>query len=726
MFSIQEFSDAGLPLALGRLYTYTTGTTTQKTAYTDPAGLVPHTYTSDGLGGQYIGLNSRGELPAPLYLLADSGYDLALKRADGSSVWTRRADGVASASAGFFTQAGSGGVSRTAQTKMRERWSLEDDGALGDGSTDDRASIQSVLNDLSSAGGGICYGVPGKTYVCKKKAGVTKSVGSVTRSYGLEIPSNVVIDLQGATIKAEAAVDYVLISNPASGTGTANNTSLGIINGTIDYNQASISGAAQGVAFYGVRKLQLDKLEIKNGYNIALDLEACDQGSVGRVTFTSCTGAAFYMGGATASGGAACDKMEVGTIVAYNTADHPTNSGLPGNPCLINATSSQFGSIAAFSSDAGIKVTAGNNLQFGKILYDTGNKQNSGFKIQGASETQMIERVTVGEVLSKDCPGVGLFSVWCRNVQIGSYIGKGNVSLGLDVDASISGEVKISNFESIDCGRIALELTTTSGNNFNRSPTCTIDNLKVLNPWSVATSATAQALAVTNGTLSIGLLDIADTRSTPKLVRYFSSSGTKENAITVDECRLRGPSSNPDFVVTGMLNAFVGKPDISALTFPAATLTLGSSALGTGVAVSSTAAPFLSTDVGKLIVAQDGRGVSEITAFTDTSNVTVSNRIAWAGGTSIASASWYIDRATGGRGTFAPAGAATSTTATDAGFVNTTSRGQPLIQVIPTNAAARTLGVPVFDTFATGSVTFKHAAAAGTETYQYRVLGWTN
>jgi hypothetical protein len=96
-FNVQELSDTGAPLSGGRLYTFSYGTTTQKTAYTDAAGTIPHTYTSDGAGGQYIALNSRGELPAPLYLGSGS-YDLALKRSDGSSVWTRRADGLASGS----------------------------------------------------------------------------------------------------------------------------------------------------------------------------------------------------------------------------------------------------------------------------------------------------------------------------------------------------------------------------------------------------------------------------------------------------------------------------------------------------------------------------------------------------------------------------------------------------------------------------------------------------
>src|SRR3954463_16559648 len=98
VFSPQEFTDAGV-LGIGlRLYTYVTGTTTFKAAYTDLAGTISHTYTSDGIGGSYIALNARGELPASLFL-ASGAYDLALKRADGSTVWTRYAQGGSDASA---------------------------------------------------------------------------------------------------------------------------------------------------------------------------------------------------------------------------------------------------------------------------------------------------------------------------------------------------------------------------------------------------------------------------------------------------------------------------------------------------------------------------------------------------------------------------------------------------------------------------------------------------
>lgn len=107
LFNVQEFTDGGTPLVGGRLYTYNFGTTTLKVAFTDPEGTVPQTYTADGLGGQYIALNARGELPSPLYL-AVGPYDIALRRADGSTVWTRRADPTGDSKVALAAPSGAG------------------------------------------------------------------------------------------------------------------------------------------------------------------------------------------------------------------------------------------------------------------------------------------------------------------------------------------------------------------------------------------------------------------------------------------------------------------------------------------------------------------------------------------------------------------------------------------------------------------------------------------
>jgi hypothetical protein len=89
VFNAQFFTSTG-DLASGyRLYTYAPGTTTHQTIYTDAAAAVAHTYVSDGSGGQYIAINSRGEIAAPPFISAST--DFCLKTAAGATVWTRRA-----------------------------------------------------------------------------------------------------------------------------------------------------------------------------------------------------------------------------------------------------------------------------------------------------------------------------------------------------------------------------------------------------------------------------------------------------------------------------------------------------------------------------------------------------------------------------------------------------------------------------------------------------------
>lgn len=233
-FNLQEFSDAGLLLLGGRLYTYAYGTTAQKTAYTDPAGAVPHTYTADGTGGQYIALNARGELPAPLYF-APGAYDIALKRADGSTVWTRRADPTGDLTATLRTdlaaspgtgllgwiQTGIGAMLRSAQDKLRERVSVFDymtavqitdaQGTTSTGS-DHTAAIQAAINALNQANkGGILFFPRGRYrttamltmpwtgsgIIFQGEGGVDQSVDGVSTIYGNHT-QDAILSLQGS------------------------------------------------------------------------------------------------------------------------------------------------------------------------------------------------------------------------------------------------------------------------------------------------------------------------------------------------------------------------------------------------------------------------------------------------------------------------------------------------------------------------------------------------
>lgn len=158
-----------------RLYTYAPNTTTHKVVWTDAAASVSHTYTDDGAGGNYLALNARGELPAPLFLTT-GGYDLTLKTTAGATVWTRRAVGMDDSAATLDTAlraalaskasaavgAGLAGFDPTLNYAAGTigatfiEWNPKDFPwfAKFDGTTDDTAALQACWTAIRAAGGG--------------------------------------------------------------------------------------------------------------------------------------------------------------------------------------------------------------------------------------------------------------------------------------------------------------------------------------------------------------------------------------------------------------------------------------------------------------------------------------------------------------------------------------------------------------------------------------------
>lgn len=244
LFSLQQFTDAGGLLVGGRIYTYSAGTTTQKTAYTNAAGTVAHTYTSDGAGGLYIALNARGELPAPLYL-ATGSYDIVLKRADSTTVWSRQADPTGDAAAAVsstlttftaqvasaagalgvgFAQAGGGAVTRNVQAELRETYHAAQFGVTFDNVTDDTTAWNLLILRVAQAGGGTILGRNGTT-------------SYVAGANGLLIPSNVKIDLRGGILRG-------------TGNGTSGNTlvnSAKVVSGALVLNVVGDAVVGAGI-----------------------------------------------------------------------------------------------------------------------------------------------------------------------------------------------------------------------------------------------------------------------------------------------------------------------------------------------------------------------------------------------------------------------------------------------------------------------------------------------
>lgn len=169
---LQFFTEGGIPLAGGKLYSYAAGTTTPLATYTTSTGTQNNTNP--------IILDSRGE--AAVWLGAAS-YKLKLTDSTDVEIWTvdnittqdamnaltafeaSLASTQGSSLVGYVPASGPPG--RTVQAKLRDVVSVKDFGAVGDGTTDDTNALRAAIAYCESAeqyGGRALY-IPGGRYL---------------------------------------------------------------------------------------------------------------------------------------------------------------------------------------------------------------------------------------------------------------------------------------------------------------------------------------------------------------------------------------------------------------------------------------------------------------------------------------------------------------------------------------------------------------------------------
>jgi len=148
---LQFLDNNGSPLSGGKVYTYSAGTTTPLTTYTD--------YTGSTANSNPVILDSRGECSI---WLGTSSYKFKLTTSTDVEVWTVDNISVLTSSANItYVESGTGAVTQTVQSKLRLGYVYpEDFGAAGDGTTNDTTALQNAINT-----GRDVYLAAGKTYL---------------------------------------------------------------------------------------------------------------------------------------------------------------------------------------------------------------------------------------------------------------------------------------------------------------------------------------------------------------------------------------------------------------------------------------------------------------------------------------------------------------------------------------------------------------------------------
>lgn len=250
----QFFTDGGIPLAGGKLFTYAAGTNTPQATYTTSAGNIAHSNPID--------LDSTGRVPTgEIWLTEGVSYKFIIRDSANNLIGTYDdIEGISNIALPIdaedvtYLPPFTGSTATNVEAKLSQYISVKDFGAVGNGIADDTAAFQSFLN--AAAG----------------KTGVVNP-GTYLISSTLTIKSKTVLYMYGATLQAANSLpnNSVLMSNDQF---NGSDNQIEIHGGTFIGNSSATRANAL-LAFLRVDKLKLYDLYLKTNTYQLLALGGC-------------------------------------------------------------------------------------------------------------------------------------------------------------------------------------------------------------------------------------------------------------------------------------------------------------------------------------------------------------------------------------------------------------------------------------------------------------------
>ena len=386
-----------------------------------------------------------------------------------------------------FLQSGTGAVTRTVQSKLRDVVSVKDFGAVGDGVTDDTAAIQAALN----SGAKTVLGVSGATFLVSYAGAVT--VNGVSYRRCLLVPSGVTFDLNGATIKQANSQNASVIAIDGA-------TDSAVINSVIDSNKANqttpATGEIAGILVHNCTRPRLQNLRAINNRQFAGRFLKNTGGSYVGLTCTDSDADGWSFG---IDGGwsAWVTNAFIDQIYA-ESCTQVYGGGYQGNGAIFTVQRCQVGTVIARNCSGGIKIqdsSLDSSFESLTFIGQTNGTANSGIKIQGNAGSALYpKRIRISNALSNNAFGNGFFTSSVESFELANYQGvsngTGSGAAGSDQYDSV---VSIIAGGRALIGRMDIDSPATRGVVFQGAGSVFADTLFVRNPTGRACQISGDA-----------------------------------------------------------------------------------------------------------------------------------------------------------------------------------------------------------------------------------------